>query len=327
MVCGCILYLMISISGLTKIYRVPDKKDGIFPALLHVVRPKYRSITALDHIDAEIEKGEIVGYIGENGAGKTTTMKLLSGLLTPTSGTVNVLGYTPSERDFKYLKQIGFVMGQKNQLWWDLPVIESFKLQKEIYEIPDRKFHSALNELVDLLEVKTLLHQPVRNLSLGQRMKCELINVLIYRPSVLFLDEPTIGLDVITQAKVRNFLKEYNQKYKATIILTSHSMDDIEDLCSRVILINRGKKMYDGSISQLIQKHIPHKTITLQLASKRGVDSLSSLPCPHDLQYPTLVVKSSRDQTTEIVRQLLSLCDITDMDIKEPSLEDVVRTL
>ncbi len=318
---------MISISGLTKIYRVPDKKDGIIPALRHVVRPKYRSITALDHLDVEIGKGEIVGYIGENGAGKTTTMKLLSGLLTPTSGSVDVLGYAPAARDFKYLKQIGFVMGQKNQLWWDLPVVESFKLQKEIYEIPDHAYHESLNELVALLDVKGLLHQPVRNLSLGQRMKCELINVLIYRPSLLFLDEPTIGLDVITQTKVRNFLKEYNQRYKATIILTSHSMDDIEDLCSRVILINKGKKMYDGSIADLIQKHIPHKTITAQLASKRGIDSLHSLSCPHDLQYPTLVVKSSRDQTTETVRHLLSICDISDIDIKEPSLKDVVQTL
>jgi len=206
-----------------------------------------------------------VGFIGPNGAGKTTTLKCLSGLLYPTNGNVKVLGYTPFDRKTKFLKQISLVLGQKNQLWWDLPAMETFLLNKEIYEISDKDFNETVDALVSLLDAKDLINIPVRKLSLGQRMKMELIAALIHRPKVLFLDEPTIGLDVVMQKKIREFLKEYNSKYKSTIILTSHYMDDVEELCKRVIIINYGKLLYDGDFGTLIKKHSPLKQITVIL--------------------------------------------------------------
>src|SRR3989338_9575080 len=232
---------VIKVDKLCKYYQVHQKEPGLTGSLKSLFARKYYDVKAVDDISFEIEEGELIGFIGPNGAGKTTTLKTLSGLLYPTSGEVSVLGYTPWKRQPEFQKQFALVMGQKNQLWWDLPAIESFILNKEIYEVPAEKYQKTLDELVDLLEVRDILKIQVRKLSLGQRMKMELIAALIHSPKILFLDEPTIGLDVVMQKKMRDFIKEYNRRFKATIILTSHYMDDVKELCERVIIIDHGK--------------------------------------------------------------------------------------
>src|SRR3989338_8982134 len=230
--------MVITLSHLKKYYRVHEKEAGFMGSIRSLFVRKYQTVRAVDDLSFEIAEGELVGFIGPNGAGKTTTLKVLSGLLYPTSGFVSSLGYTPWDRKPAYQKQFSLVMGQKNQLWWDLPAIESFILNKEIYEVPAEKYKKTLDELVDLLEVRDILKIQVRKLSLGQRMKMELIAALIHSPKILFLDEPTIGLDVVMQKKMRDFIKEYNRRFKATIILTSHYMDDVKELCERVIIID-----------------------------------------------------------------------------------------
>jgi len=257
--------MVISVSNLSKHYSVYKKEPGFTGSLKSLVNRKYEAVKAVEQVSFEIEEGEFVGFIGPNGAGKTTTLKMLSGLLYPTSGKVKVLGYTPFDRKTNFLKEISLVLGQKNQLWWDLPAMESLLLNKEIYEIEDSKFNSTLEDLTSLLDAKEIINVPVRKLSLGQRMKMELIAALIHSPKVLFLDEPTIGLDVVMQKKIREFLKEYNKEYKSTIILTSHYMEDVEELCKRVIIINYGQLLYDGSLENLIKKHSPFKQISVVL--------------------------------------------------------------
>jgi ABC-2 type transport system ATP-binding protein len=224
-------------------------------------------VKAVDGVSFDIGEGELVGFIGPNGAGKTTSLKVLSGLLYPTSGHVSVLGFTPWDRKPSFQKQFSLVMGQKNQLWWDLPAIESFNLNKEIYEISDEKYKRTLSELVELLEVEDQLKVQVRKLSLGQRMKMELIAALLHSPKILFLDEPTIGLDVVMQKKMRDFIKDYNLRYKSTILLTSHYMDDVKELCDRVVIIDKGKLLFDGALDEIIKKFANHKLITVVFSS------------------------------------------------------------
>ncbi|OGD10261.1 ABC transporter, partial [Candidatus Amesbacteria bacterium RIFOXYB1_FULL_44_23] len=249
----------ISVSGLKKYYKVHQKEPGLSGSIKSLFNRKYYDVKAVDDVSFEIAEGELVGFIGPNGAGKTTTLKVLSGLLYPTSGLVSVLGYTPWDRKPAFQKQFSLVMGQKNQLWWDLPAIESFILNKEIYEVPDDKYKKTLDELVELLEVGEFLKVQVRKLSLGQRMKMELIAALIHSPKILFLDEPTIGLDVVMQKKMRDFIKQYNRKYQSTIILTSHYMDDVKELCERVVIIDHGKLIFDGKLNDIIKKYADHK--------------------------------------------------------------------
>ncbi|MBI2035034.1 MAG: ABC transporter ATP-binding protein, partial [Candidatus Levybacteria bacterium] len=243
---------VISVSHLTKHYKVHKKDPGLAGSLRSIFSRKYETVKAVEDVSFSVDEGELIGFIGPNGAGKTTTLKCLSGLLYPTSGKVDVLGFTPFDRKTKFLKQIALVMGQKNQLWWDLPAIDTFLLNKEIYEISKKRFDEVVNDLTKLLDIEEQLRVQVRKLSLGQRMKMELVASLIHSPKVLFLDEPTIGLDVVMQKKIREFLREYNHKYKATILLTSHYMRDVEALCKRVIVINFGKILYDGKLSDLI---------------------------------------------------------------------------
>src|SRR3989344_1766063 len=246
--------MIISVSHLKRYYQTYKKEPGFLGSLRSLVHSKYETVKAVDDVSFTVDAGELVGFIGPNGAGKTTTLKCLSGLLFPTSGVVRVLGYTPFERNHQYLKQISLVMGQKNQLWWDLPAQETFLLNKEIYEIPDDQYNKTLHELVELLDVESLLKVQVRKLSLGERMKMELIAALIHSPKVLFLDEPTIGLDVVMQKKMRDFINEYNSRRKATILLTSHYMDDVKELCDRVIIIDHGKLLFDGALDDIIKK-------------------------------------------------------------------------
>lgn len=246
---------IISARNLTKQYHIYKKEEGLAGAVKSFFKRTYETKTAVEKISFDIEQGELIGFIGPNGAGKTTTLKMLSGLLYPTSGSVSVLDHTPFQRKPAFLKQISLVMGQKNQLWWDLPPMDTFLLNKEIYEIPDKAFTQRVEELSDLLDVKDILHVQVRKLSLGQRMKCELMAALLHQPKILFLDEPTIGLDVVVQHKLRNFIKEYNKKYNATILLTSHYMRDVKQLCDRVIVINFGRIIYDGNLDRLMEKY------------------------------------------------------------------------
>src|SRR3989344_6277517 len=253
---------VIQVQNLKKYYKVHQKEPGLSGSLKSLFSRKYYDAKAVDGVSFEIGEGELVGFIGPNGAGKTTTLKVLSGLLYPTGGEVAVLGYTPWDRKPEFQKQFSLVMGQKNQLWWDLPPMETFILNKEIYEVPDLQYRKTLDTLVELLDVKDILKIQVRKLSLGQRMKCELIAALLHNPKVLFLDEPTIGLDVVMQKAMRDFIKEYNRKFKSTIILTSHYMDDVKELCERVIIIDHGHILYDGALSKVIDTYARSKIIT-----------------------------------------------------------------
>lgn len=289
---------------------------------------KYYDVKAVNDVSFEIEEGELVGFIGPNGAGKTTTLKTLSGLLYPTKGEVSVLGYTPWKRQPEFQKQFALVMGQKNQLWWDLPAIESFILNKEIYEVPKEQYETTLNELSELLEVKDLLKIQVRKLSLGERMKMELIAALIHSPKVLFLDEPTIGLDVVAQKKMRDFIKVYNQKYKSTIILTSHYMDDVKELCKRIIIIDKGQKLFDGLLEDIIKKYADHKNLSVVLEkelTRKQIEHLETLGGVKEFNYPKLVLQVPRENSNKVAAKLLQSYPVADLNIEESPIEDIIR--
>jgi ABC-2 type transport system ATP-binding protein len=249
------------VDNLVKNFEITEKEPGLTGAFKSLFSPKKKEINALKGVSFTIQPGELVGFIGPNGAGKTTTLKTLSGLLYPTSGFVEVLEHDPWERKPEFLKQISLVMGQKNQLWWDLPAIETFELNRAIYEIPTHVYEENLRELTELLEIEKLLTTPVRKLSLGQRMRMELTAALLHKPKVLFLDEPTIGLDIVAQQKMRDFIYDYNRKYNATILLTSHNMDDLVNLARRVIVINQGSILFDGALEDLVTKYAQEKII------------------------------------------------------------------
>ena len=267
----------IIVDHLVKNFEVTEKEPGVTGALKSLFSPKIKEVHAIRGISFAIQSGELVGFIGPNGAGKTTTLKTLSGLLYPTSGFVEVLEYDPWDRRPEYLKQISLVMGQKNQLWWDLPAIETFELNRAIYEIPKRTYEENLKELTELVEVENLVNTPVRKLSLGQRMKMELVAALLHKPKVLFLDEPTIGLDLVAQQKMRDFIYEYNKKYNATVILTSHNMDDLIDLARRVIVIDEGRLLFDGALEELVNRFAKEKIIKATLSSKDGIKELEKI--------------------------------------------------
>lgn len=287
----------------------------------------YKEVGAVKDVSFTISEGELVGFIGPNGAGKTTTLKCLSGLLYPTSGDISVLGFIPFARKNEFLKQISLVMGQKNQLWWDLPAIDTFLLNKEIYEISDSHYKSTLNELVELLDVKDILNTQVRKLSLGQRMKMELIAALIHQPKVLFLDEPTIGLDVIMQQKMREFIREYNFRYKSTILLTSHYMEDVKELCKRVIVIDHGKIIFDGNLSDIVKKHATHKQITVIFEESIDVKKLASIGEIKFIELPKVIFSVSREQSNKVAAHLLEQFPVADINIEEPDIEDIIRTV
>jgi len=317
--------MVIQVKNLTKYYQVHQKEPGFSGSLKSLFKRKYYDAKAVDDISFAIDEGELIGFIGPNGAGKTTTLKCLTGLLYPTGGKVSVLGYTPFERRHAYLKQISLVMGQKNQLWWDLPAIDSFLLNKEIYQIPDTQYKKTIDELSALLDVEDILQVQVRKLSLGQRMKCELIAALIHNPKILFLDEPTIGLDVVMQQKLREFVKAYNQKYNATIILTSHYMKDVEELCKRIIIIDHGKILYDGKLESIVKKYAKNKSITVIFDKPVALEKVKNLG--HLLSFePTKVVLSiPRDKSNRVASRLLEGFPVEDINIEEPNIEEIIR--
>ena len=317
--------MVISVSHLTKYYQVHQKEPGFAGSLKSLLQRKYYDAKAVDDISFEINEGELIGFIGPNGAGKTTTLKCLTGLLYPTGGDVKVLGYTPFERKHAYLKQMSLVMGQKNQLWWDLPAIDSFLLNKEIYEIPDAKYKKTIKELSELLEVQDILQVQVRKLSLGQRMKCELIAALIHNPKILFLDEPTIGLDVVMQQKLREFVKAYNENYSATIILTSHYMKDVEELCKRVIIIDHGKILYDGKLESIVKKYAKNKSITAVFEKPVALEKLEQLGEVTSFEPTRAVVTVPRTKSNHVASKLLENFPVEDLNIEEPNIEDIIR--
>lgn len=292
-----------------------------------LVKRNYKTVKAVDDISFDLHAGELVGFIGPNGAGKTTTLKMMSGLLYPTSGEINILGFRPYEKQADFLKQISFVMGQKNQLWWDIPAIDSFNLNKEIYEVPEKRYREVVDELIELLDLKNVIHQQVRRLSLGERMRCELVAALVYTPKILFLDEPTLGLDVVVQKKIREFIKQYNKKYGATVILTSHYMDDVEEICDRVIMIDHGRLMFDGPISKLVQTYANYKTLVVVFKGEVWRQDLERLGEVKKFEYPCAVIRVPRGKTSSIAAELLQKFDIDDLNINEPELEDIIRML
>lgn len=317
---------VIEVSHLKKYYQVHKKAEGLSGSIKSFFSREYYDSKAVDDVSFEIEEGELVGFIGPNGAGKTTTLKCLSGLLYPTEGSVSVLGYRPFERKNEFLKKIALMMGQKNQLWWDLPAIESFNLNKVIYDVGDKQYKNILDELVELLDAKDILHIQVRKLSLGQRMKCELIASLIHSPKILFLDEPTIGLDVVMQQNLREFIRKYNEKYKATIILTSHYMQDVQELCKRVIVINHGKILYDGDLSAIIKKIATHKLISAVFSKpveKNKLEIFGDLK-KHEPLKCTIAVPI--DKTNSIASKLLQEFPIIDINIEEENLSDIIAS-
>jgi len=317
----------ISVKNLTQHYKVHQKQEGLKGSLKGLVHREYTTVKAVDGVSFDIRPGELVGFIGPNGAGKTTTLKMLSGLLYPTSGSVHVLGFKPYERKEAFLKQISFVMGQKNQLWWDIPAIESFNLNRDIYEVPENEYRKILDELVDLLELKDVLHQQVRRLSLGQRMKCELVAALVYTPKILFLDEPTLGLDVVVQKKIREFVKIYNERHNATVMLTSHYMDDVKEVCDRVIMIDEGKVLFDGKLDKLIRKYADNKTLALVFGGKVEAADLEKYGKVVAFSYPKATLSVPGNQTSKVAADLLTKFKVADLNINEPRLEDVIRIL
>lgn len=315
------------VSKLKKYYRVHEKEPGLLGSLKSLFKREYEIVKAVDEISFEIKKGELIGFIGPNGAGKTTTLKCLSGLLFPDDGEVSVLDYNPWDRKSEFLKQIAFVMGQKNQLWWDLPPMETFLLNKEVYEIEEDKFNKNLEELVDLLDVKEILNIQTRKLSLGQRMKCELIASLLHQPKVLFLDEPTIGLDVVMQKKIRDFIKTYNKRHEATIILTSHYMGDVQELAERVIIIDKGKIVFDGQLKEITKKYADHKTISLTFAREIDKSSLEKVGEVKEFNFPKAQLRVKREVASLAASELLKKYPVEDLNIEQPPIEDIIRKL
>jgi ABC-2 type transport system ATP-binding protein len=316
----------IIVDRLSKTYQVPEREGGFGAAVRSFFKRKYKDVKAVQQVDFKITQGEIVGFLGPNGAGKTTTLKMLSGLLHPTAGTANVLGFTPWELKPEYLRAMTLVMGQRNRLAWDIPAADSFLLNQAIYRIPDDEYKKTYKELDELLELEPIMKKPVRNLSLGERMKCEIAAGLLHRPKVLFLDEPTIGLDITGQARIREFLREYNKLTGATILLTSHYMADVTALCERIIIIHQGQLKYDGGIGDLSRKIAPFKLIGVRLAE---ADS-------HDLtKYGTLVqneedwekqyIQVRAEEVTRVTSGLLADLPIHDITITDPPIEDVIE--
>jgi ABC-2 type transport system ATP-binding protein len=313
----------IHVRDLRKTYTTSEREAGLLAALRSVVRRRTRQVMAVGGISFDVAPGEIVGFLGPNGAGKTTTLKMLSGLLYPTAGEVRVLGHVPWRREKDYLRQITLVMGNRQQLTWDIPVIDSFELNRAIYHIPDAQYRRTVDELTALLDLEPLLRKPVRSLSLGERMKCEVAAALLHTPRVLFLDEPTLGLDVTMQRRIRAFVAEYNRRHAATVLLTSHYMADVEALCRRVIVIHHGVLLFDGDLTSLVQRFSPHKTITVEVEDARAdLSAYGEVATAVDGQVTLRVPKAA---TPYVTARLLAELPVVDLTVEDPPIEDVIE--
>ncbi len=318
---------IIEIENLTKSYRVYQKQEGIWASVRGLFHREYREVHAVKEINLTVEEGEFVAFLGPNGAGKTTTLKLLSGVINPDSGTARVMNHVPWDRENEYRRRFALVMGQKNQLWWDLPALESFRLHEHIYGIDHVQFERTRDELSEMLGVTKLLGQPVRELSLGERMKMELIAALLHSPDVLFLDEPTIGLDVIAQHTIQKFLREYQEERNNTIILTSHYMKDIAALCKRVVVIANGSIYHDGTLDDIVDRFSGDKVVTLHLAENKSLDSLKDLPNVIEVNEPKIKFRVDRDEVGKILSQILSVHAVDDIVVEDPPLEEVIANV
>ena len=314
---------MIEAAGLTKTYRVVQKKEGVRGALSGLLRREYREVRAVDNISFTIEPGEMVAFLGPNGAGKTSTLKMLSGLIYPSSGAARVMGYVPWLRADAFRRQFSLVMGQKNQLWWDLPAGDSFELHREIYAIPPAEFKETLSELTELLGVEKLTRQAVRELSLGERMKMELIAALLHRPQLLLLDEPTIGLDVVAQGMIQRCLRDYHTRRGVTTLLTSHYMRDIEALCDRVLVITHGTLVYDGPLSRIVERFSERKLVKLQF-EQDAPDDLGRFGEVVRREGPWADIKVERAAVAKVLAAILDRHAVADVSVEEPPLEEVI---
>ena len=320
---------VIEVSQLTKAFRTYKKQPGFVGALKGLFHRQYEQTVAVNEVSFKIEPGELVGFLGPNGAGKTTTLKMLAGLLYPTGGTAKVLGYTPWERADGYRRQFALLLGQKNQLWWDLPARESLELNAKIYGLPPERFERTVAEMSEMLNVRDKLNVSVRELSLGERMKMELIASLLHEPKVLFLDEPTIGLDVISQQTVREFIRRHNAERKTTILLTSHYMADIQALCDRVIIIDHGKTFFDGRLNEIVDRFADFKFVTIQCdqANKYPAERLAPYGEVVEKTPGAITLKVKRDRVIPTCKALLDELPVTDIDIQEVPIEDVIRQI
>lgn len=323
---------IIEVKNLVKKYKIIEKEDGLIGYFKNLIKPKYKEFTAVKGISFNIEEGELVGYIGENGAGKSTTIKMLTGLLTPTSGTVKVNGLIPNEKRIENNKNIGAIFGQKTQLWWDLPVIESFRLVKKMYKIPENEYRKNLKKFTEILELDDLLDKQVKNLSLGQKMRCEIAATFLHNPKIVYLDEPTIGLDVLVKENIRKFIKDINKEKNTTVILTTHDLKDIEDVCDRIILLDKGQIIYDGEKQKF--KDTYGKYITAQFVikdKKSNIKDNINLKNVEILEETdnSLKIKFSHEETTimKLMEEISKSCTIEDIHMKEAELEDILKEI
>jgi len=314
--------VIVRVANLTKEFRVPVRQPGLRAGLRSLVRREFKTGAAVRSISFDIAEGEVVGFLGPNGAGKTTTLKMLTGLLHPTAGDVEVLGFTPWQREKSYLRRINMVMGNRHQLTWDVPTLDSYLVLQAVYAVPEPEFRQTLEELVALLDLEALLSKPIRNLSLGERMKCELAGALLHRPQVMFLDEPTLGLDVTMQHRIRTFVADYNQRTGSTILLTSHYMADIEALCRRVVVIHEGAILFDGRLTDLIERFAPTKILTFELDTMAAdLSQVSNRVSQDGFRY---TVEVAKDQTVPAADQVLTRFNVSDISIEDPPIEQVI---
>jgi ABC-2 type transport system ATP-binding protein len=312
----------IVVSDLGKTFRVPEREAGLRASVRSLVRRTFRDVVAVGGVSFTVEPGEVVGFLGPNGAGKTTTLKMLSGLLFPSGGEARVLGHVPSDREHEFLRRITLVMGNRNQLQWDLPALDSYEMNRAVYRIPGPDFRRIRDELVELMEIGDQVRKPVRQLSLGERMKAEITGALLHRPQVLFLDEPTIGLDVTMQKRIRAFLADYNRRNGATVLLTSHYMADVQALCKRVVVIDNGLILYDGSLKALSSRYAQRQTITVTVPDPAALAGLGDVV---SVEGDQVTLRVDKDRSAAVVARLLSEHGVTDLTIEDPPVEDVIE--
>ncbi len=319
---------IITVNGLSKEYKIVKRDSGFKNALKSFIKREYRIVKAVDDISFKIKKGEIVGYIGPNGAGKSTTIKMLSGILAPDKGEINILGMNPVDDRIKYVKEIGVVFGQKSQLWWDIPAEDSFDLLKDIYKIPDEEYEKNKKELVEILHLEEIIKSPVRQLSLGERMKCELVASLLHSPKILFLDEPTIGLDAVSKVIVRDFIKKINKERKVTVILTTHDMADIESLTDRLIVIGHGHKLYDGSVRELKEKYSNEKIVEIIYENMKKIPKIDNTEIiSNENGIIRIKIDTKKLTVSDITYKYSEVCEIKDINVIASSIDEIIYKL